>query len=89
VGLRSRGCDALVSKDHGRTWNLDRRFELDRFDFLRKDGYWVDGQCGHVASVVLDDGHVLSAYGQYLLGAAVLIRWKPDAGPVQPAGPGR
>jgi outer membrane protein assembly factor BamB len=75
-----RGCDALLSKDHGRTWNLDRRFELDRFDYRRQDGYWVDGKCGHVASVVLADGHVLSAYGQYLLGAAVLIKWKPNAG---------
>jgi len=72
-----RGCDALISHDHGRTWNLGRRYELDRFDFLRDDGYWVDGQCGHVASVVLEDGHVLSAYGHYRLGAAVLIRWKP------------
>ena len=74
-----RGCDALLSKDHGRTWNLDRRFELDRFDYLRKDGYWVDGRCGHLASVVLADGQVLSAYGHYLLGATVLIKWKPDA----------
>jgi hypothetical protein len=79
-----RGCDALVSKDHGKTWNLDRRFELDRFDFLRADGYWVDGQCGHIGSVVLADGHIISAYGHYRLGAAVLIKWKPDAEPVQP-----
>jgi hypothetical protein len=78
-----RGCDALISRDHGRTWNLDRRFELDRFDFLRRDGYWVDGMCGHIASVVLEDGQILSAYGQYLLGATVLIRWNPDAGPVE------
>jgi len=49
-----------------------------------KDGYWVDGMCGHIASVVLQDGHVLSAYGQYQLGASVLIKWKPDAEPVQP-----
>jgi hypothetical protein len=80
VGHR-RGCDALVSKDYGRTWNLDRRFELDRFEFLRADGYWVDGMCGHVASVVLQDGHVLSAYGQYRLGASVLIKWKAGTGP--------
>jgi hypothetical protein len=72
-----RGCDALVSRDHGRTWNLDRRYELDSFDFLRADGYWVDGMCGHIASTVLPDGHVLSAYGHYQLGAAVLIKWKP------------
>ena len=56
---------------------------LDRFDFLREEGYWVDGQCGHVATVALEHGNILSAYGQYLLGATVLIRWKPDAGPVE------
>jgi hypothetical protein len=39
--------------------------------------------------VVLDDGHILSAYGQYQLGAAVLIKWKPDAGPVQAVPPER
>lgn len=74
-----RGCDALVSHDHGRTWGLERRYELDGFDFLRADGYWVDGMCGHVAATVLPDGHVLCAYGQYRLGASVLIKWKPDA----------
>ncbi|NUQ64277.1 MAG: hypothetical protein HUU20_17545 [Pirellulales bacterium] len=81
---RRRGCDAMVSKDHGRTWNLDRRYELDGFEFLRADGYWVDGVCGHVAAVVLNDGHALSVYGNYPVGA-VLIKWKPDgdAGPAQ------
>lgn len=78
-----RGCDALISRDHGKTWNLDHRFELDRFDFLRQDGYWVDGMCGHIGSVALPDGHLISAYGHYLLGASVLIKWKPDAEPVQ------
>ena len=73
-----RGCDALVSHDHGQTWNLDRRYELDSFEFLRKDGYWVDGVCGHIGAVVLDDGHVLSVYGNYPVGA-VLIKWKPEA----------
>jgi hypothetical protein len=72
-----RGCDAVVSKDHGKTWNLDRRYELDSFDFLRPDGYWVDGMCGHIAAVALPDGQVISAYGHYQLGAAVLVKWKP------------
>ncbi|MBM3890272.1 MAG: hypothetical protein FJ388_14250, partial [Verrucomicrobia bacterium] len=78
-----RGCDALISRDNGKTWNLDRRYELDRFDFLRTDDRWVDGKCGHIAAVALPDGHVLSAYGNYLLGGAVLIKWKPDAGPIK------
>jgi hypothetical protein len=80
---QGRGCDALVSTGHGRTWNLDRPLELDRFDFLRQDGYWGDGRCGHVATAALPDGHILSAYGQYNLGGAVLIKWKPDVGPTQ------
>jgi len=78
-----RGCDALISRDHGKTWNLDRRFELDGFEFLRADGYWVDGVCGHVAAVVLNDGNVLSVYGRYRDGAC-LVKWKPDAEPAQP-----
>jgi len=79
-----RGCDALISHDHGKTWNLDRRYELDSFEFLREDGYWVDGKCGHIGSVVLPDGHIISAYGHYQLGASVLIKWKPDAELAQP-----
>ncbi len=75
---RRRGCDALVSHDHGQTWNLDRRYELDSFEFLRPDRYWVDGVCGHIGAMVLDDGHVLAVYGNYPVGA-VLIKWKPDA----------
>jgi len=78
AGFR-RGCDALISHDHGRTWNLDRRYELDSFDYEREDGYWVDGKCGHIAAVALPDGHVISAYGHYLKRAAVLIKWKPNA----------
>ena len=32
---RRRGCDAVISHDNGKTWNLDRRYELDGFDYLR------------------------------------------------------
>ncbi len=78
-----RGCDAVISKDNGRTWNLDRRYELDAYDFLRADGYWVDGVCGHVGATVLSDGHMLSVYGRYRDGAC-LIKWKPDAEPTRP-----
>jgi hypothetical protein len=79
-----RGCDALVSHDHGQTWNLDRRYEIDAYRYEREDGYRVDGKCGHIAAVALPDGHVVSAYGHYLKGAAVLIKWHPDARPATP-----
>jgi len=82
-----RGCDAVISRDHGRTWNLDQRYELDAFRYEREDGYWVDGKCGHIAATALPDGQVISAYGHYLKGAAVLVKWRPDAGPAVPVKP--
>lgn len=75
-----RGCDALISTDNGRTWNLNGRYELDGFDYLREDGYWVDGKVGHVAAVALPDGQIISAYGDYQRGAT-LIKWSPGAEP--------
>ncbi len=41
-------------------------------------------QCGHIAAVTLRDGSVISAYGHYLLGAAVLVKWHPNARPAEP-----
>jgi hypothetical protein len=80
-----RGCDALVSNDNGKTWNLDRRYELDGFDYQaseadrRPDGSINPVKTGHIGAVALKDGHMISAYGDYVLGAAVLIKWRPDA----------
>jgi hypothetical protein len=71
-----RGCDALISHDNGLTWNLDQRITLDEFDY-HNPSYWVDGQCGHLASTVLADGSVLTAYGNYRIGPAVLVKWNP------------
>ena len=75
-----RGCDAVVSLDNGRTWNLDRRYELDRFEYYQP-AQWLDGQCGHIGAAALADGSVISAYGNYVKGAAVLVKWKPGAEP--------
>lgn len=71
-----RGCDAVISKDNGRTWNLTARYELDGFDFLREDGYYLDCKVGHVSALALADGNMLCVYGDYRQGA-VLIKWKP------------
>ena len=70
-----RGCDAIVSSDNGLTWDVDRMYVLDEFPYCESDN-WVDGQCGHLASIPLDDGSVLTVYGNYLAGG-VLIRWTP------------
>jgi hypothetical protein len=70
-----RGCEALFSRDHGRTWNMDRRYILDEFEFF--DGVkWFNGETGHLGSTSLPDGRLLTVYGRYQTGAACLIRWR-------------
>ena len=82
-----RGCDAVISHDNGLTWNPDRRITLDEWEF-HDPKYWVNGMCGHLGSVVLDDGSILTAYGHYVKGASVLVKWRPDAGAARALPPG-
>lgn len=71
-----RGCEAMVSTDNGVTWNPQRRYILDEFE--SEDGMkWWNGWVGHVASVPLPDGRIITAYGRYLSRGVALIRWKP------------
>ena len=72
-----QGCDAVISKDNGRSWNIGRRYELDGFEFLREDGYWLDFKAGHVGTITLPNSDMLSVYGNHRQDA-VLIRWNPD-----------
>ncbi len=70
-----RGCDAVVSHDHGETWDVEHMIVLDDFLFC-DDERWVRGVCGHLSSTLLPDGSILTGYGNNLTGGA-LIRWKP------------
>jgi len=70
-----RGCEALVSRDHGLTWNLAEKYVLDEFEY--SDGSPLSLACGHLSSTLVKDGSILTAYGNYLAKAAVLIRWRP------------
>lgn len=72
----NRGCEAIVSSDHGRTWNLETRYVLDAFEYPPTDKQRYPVVCGHLSSVLLDDGHILTAYGNYTT-SATLICWKP------------
>ena len=70
-----RGCDAVVSCDHGETWDIEHMVVLD--DFLYLDGeHWFHGQCGHATSTLLPDGSILTGYSNVFTGG-VLIRWRP------------
>jgi hypothetical protein len=72
-----RGCEAILSRDHGRTWDLEHKYVLDDFEFY--DGKkWYNGETGHLYSTLLDDGRILTCYGKYLSKGASLIRWQPS-----------
>ncbi len=71
-----RGLEAIVSRDHGHTWDVAGKYVLDAFTFLDPK-QWFNGECGHLSSALLDDGSILSCYANYLTKGVSLIRWKP------------
>ena len=70
-----RGCDAVVSRDNGLTWDVDHMITLDDFPYCEGEN-WVHSECGHLFSIALEDDSVLTAYGNYIAGGA-LIHWSP------------
>ena len=80
------GCDALVSHDHGLSWNADRMYILDDWPHLHHrdlgavtwetGDMWYGCASGHLASVCLGDGSLITTYGHYAYGGA-LIKWRP------------
>lgn len=72
-----KGCDAVISRDHGLTWDTERLYVLDDFPYLEGERWTESLACGHLYSTVLDDGSILTAFGNYLAGGE-LIRWKPE-----------
>jgi len=71
-----RGCEAIVSHDNGLTWDLEGKYILDEWEFFDSFNP-VSAQCGHLCSVLLDDGAVLTAHNNYLTMGITLIRWHP------------
>ena len=70
-----RGCDAVVSRDNGLTWDLNRMYILDDFASL-SEPRWYYVRNGHQFSIGLGDGSILTTYGNYQ-NAGALIHWKP------------
>lgn len=71
-----RGCEAIISRDHGLSWDVARTYVLDDFEFC-EGAKWYNGECGHLYSTLLGDGSILTCYGNYLTRGASLIRWRP------------
>ena len=74
-----RGCDAVISHDNGQTWEVDRMYILDEFSAIGTDvdhrHKWRRTLCGHVFSIALDDGRILTTYGNYNH-VSTLILWE-------------
>ncbi|MSR65568.1 MAG: hypothetical protein EXS18_07300 [Verrucomicrobiae bacterium] len=70
-----RGCDAVISRDNGQTWDVDHLYVLDDYPMCEGER-WINGKCGHHCSALAPDASVLTSYGNYLAGA-VLIPWSP------------
>ena len=62
-GFPRFGIEAVVSRDHGQTWDLDHRYILHCWTGKRKgDTYWWPSSQA-TSSVLLPDGSILTAFG--------------------------
>jgi hypothetical protein len=62
-GFPQFGIEAVLSHDHGQTWDMAHRFLLDRWSGTRiaEDDWWSAPQS--TSTVLLPDGWLLTAYG--------------------------
>ena len=73
-----RGCEALVSHAHGLTWDVARKSVLDDFEYFG-ESWFEPPACGHLYIALLDDGSILTCYGNYPTKNACLIKWGPTS----------
>jgi hypothetical protein len=59
-GLPQFGIEAVVSRDHGRTWDLDHRYLLAVW---RGNGTGANASPQRTATILLPDGSLLTAFG--------------------------
>jgi hypothetical protein len=62
-GLPRFGIEAVISQDHGLTWDLDHKYVLDAWIGNRTgdNAWWASSQA--TSTVLLPDGSLLTAYG--------------------------
>ena len=71
-----RGCEAIVSRDNGLTWDVQRKYVLDEWQFYYPPDPFF-GLSGHLSAALLDDSSILTVHNNYLTMGITLIRWKP------------
>ena len=82
-GLPQFGIEAVVSRDHGVTWDLDHRYLLAVWKGDRKgpQGWRASGQ--RTATVRLPDGSLVTAFGAWYRNI-VAVRWRVNEQPLRP-----
>jgi hypothetical protein len=61
-GSHRFGIEAIVSNDHGKTWDLDHRYLLSIWTGIIK-GDLEHNVCQSTSSILLPDGNILTAFG--------------------------
>lgn len=62
-GYPQYGIEAVISRDHGKTWDLDHKFILSSWKANRKDDFSWWAACQSTSSVLLPDGSILTVFG--------------------------
>jgi hypothetical protein len=88
-GFPQFGVEAIVSHDHGRSWDLDHKTILHAWpgDRNGENSWWPSSQA--TSSKLLPDGSIITAFGTgYRIGEEQgprdvgLVRWRPSTEPV-------
>jgi hypothetical protein len=97
-GYPQYGIEAVLSPDHGKSWDLDHRYLLVTYRGTRakKANAWWDAATQGTSSLRMPDGSILTAFGSghrvnpapvpgaeaYFPRDIGLVRWKPNQKPV-------
>ena len=83
------GIEAVISKDNGKTWDLDHKYILASYSAQIKGTWW--GSTQSTSSVLLPDGSLLTAFGTGVRNLptqkickmdVALVKWRPSRRPV-------
>ena len=88
-GIPQFGVEAVVSHDNGRSWDLEHRYVLHRWNVGRKDRVPWHRSVQQTSSVILPDGTIYTAFGTYYRSEPAenglirpldvgLVRWRPE-----------
>ena len=63
TGMPQFGVEAIVSRDHGQSWDLDHRYVLHSWEGNRtgKEAWWASSQA--TSTVLFPDGELLTTFG--------------------------